>query len=304
MKVLVTGGAGFIGSQIVDKLLEQGAEVIVIDNLSSGMRENLNLGAKFYNADICSPEIEFIFKKERPEYVIHQAANTDIKKSILEPSFDAAINIMGSLNILESCRKYGVKKIVYGTSGCAGVGNPLYSPIDENHPKDPKVPYGVSKHTVDHYLRIYNELFGLKFTSLGYANVYGPRQNPFCEGGVIAIFTHKFLKNKPLTIFGDGNQVRDFIYVGDVADANIFCLNNGDNEYYNLATGKGVTINRLADLLKEMTGSTVSPIYSESRIGDIYESILTPEKMKKELGWQIKVSLLEGLKKTVEAMKK
>ncbi len=303
MKVLVTGGAGFIGSHIVDKLVSQGVEVVVVDNLSSGRKENLHPKVRFYDADVSSPQVEVIFQKEKPEYVIHQAANTSIKKSIDDPLYDATKNIIGSLNILENCRRYGVKKMVYGTSGCAGVGDPLYSPIDEKHPKNPRVPYGVSKHTVDHYLHVYSQLFGLKFTSLGYANVYGPRQNHLGEGGVVALFTYKFLKNEAPIIFGDGNQVRDFIFVEDVADANIFCLTHGDNHYYNLATGNGVTLHQLIALLKEVTGSSVHPLYAPSRVGDIYESVLSPEKMKQELGWVARTHLREGLTKTVEAMK-
>ena len=303
MKLLVTGGAGFIGSHIVDKLVSRGDEVIIVDNLSTGKRKNLNLKAKFYDISITDPKIEEIFLKEKPEYVIHHAAQVDVGKAIRDPIYDATINILGSINILENCRKHGVKKIVYGNSGGAGPGEPQYLPVDEKHPKNPQSPYGASKQTVEFYLKIYAHLYGLKFTSLGYANVYGPRQDPFGEGGVIAIFSYKMFKNEPITVFGDGEQTRDYIYVGDIADANILALSKGDNECFTVGTGTETSLNNLVKIMKELSQSNTQTKYTSPRAGDILRSSLNPAKIKKLIGWEPKVSLNEGLKNTMEALK-
>lgn len=299
-KVLVTGGAGFIGSHIVDKLIARGDEVLVIDNLSSGKRKNLNPRAKFFELDVCSPQIEDVFKLG-VDYVIHQAAQVDVNKSINDPLFDAKINILGTINLLEMCRLYRIKKIVYGNSGGAGTGEPQYLPVDEKHPKEPLSPYGVSKHTVEHYLKVYKHLYGLNFTSLGYANVYGPRQDPFGEGGVIAIFSYKFLMDETATVFGNGEQTRDFIFVGDVADANINALELGDGVCLNVGTGVEVSLNKLIELMKSIINSNSKINYTASRQGDIIRSSLANTQIRQTLKWEPKVRLEEGLKITMEA---
>ena len=304
MKVLVTGGAGFIGSHIVDKLVGRGDEVIVIDNLSTGKKENLNAKAKFYEVSITdSKKLEQIFAREKPEFVIHQAAQVDVTRSVKDPVFDAQVNIIGGLNLLEACRKFGVKKIVYGNSGGAGSGEPQYLPVDEKHPIKPLCPYGVSKHTLEHYLEIYSQLHGLKYTSLGYANVYGPRQDPFGEGGVIAIFAHKLIHNEAPKIFGDGEQTRDFVYVGDIADANLLALKKGDNSLFTVGTGEEISINNLFKLMKELCKSKLEAKHVAARKGEIIRSVLSNDRIKKELGWQPGTELKQGLKKTIAFFK-
>ncbi len=303
MKILVTGGAGFIGSHIVDKLVQEENEVIIIDNLSTGKKINLNPTAIFYQISITDPKIEEIFQKHHPEFVIHQAAQVDINKAIQDPIHDATVNIIGSLNILENCRKYGVQKIVYGNSGGAGAGEPQYLPIDEIHPKQPLAHYGVSKQTVEHYLKVYHHLYGLKYTSLGYANVYGPRQDPFGEGGVIAIFSYKLLHKVPPTIFGDGKQTRDFIYVEDVAAANIIALTHGDNDCFLVGTGEEISIINLLEKLKKITKSNIKAQHQTARKGDIIKSCFNIGKIQKILGWNPSVTFDAGLQKTVEYFK-
>jgi UDP-glucose 4-epimerase len=302
MKIMVTGGAGFIGSAVVDKLIERGDEVVIVDNLVTGKERNLNPKAKFYNISITDAKLESVFENERPEYVIHQAAQVDVGKALREPMHDAEVNILGSLNVLENCRKYGVKKIVYGNSGGAGSGEPQYFPVDEAHPIEPMSPYGVSKHTVEHYLKIYSQLYDLKFTSLGYANVYGPRQDPFGEGGVIAIFTYKLSKRNVPVIFGNGEQTRDFIFVGDVADANIAALTRGDNERFTVGTGKEVSLNKLVGMMNGILGTSIEPEYTEERKGDIMRSVLSRERIGRIMRWAPQVGLQDGLRMTMEAL--
>lgn len=242
MKVLVTGGAGFIGSHIVDQLIEEGYEVCIIDNMSHGKKENINKNAKFYKIDIRDKEIINIFKKEKPDYVIHEAAQISVQNSMINPIEDAEINILGSINILEACRKVNVKKIIYPASA-AIFGEPEYLPIDESHPLNMISSYGVSKHTVEHYLKVYKELYGINYSILICSNVYGPRQDSSGEGGVVSIFFDKILKGQVPTIFGDGEQVRDFVYVKDVVMANSMMLKTDKCGIYNLCTNTKTTIN-------------------------------------------------------------
>lgn len=304
MKILVTGGAGFIGSHIVDRLIDGGEDVVVIDNLHNENKKNLNKKAKFYKSDICSKDLEDIFKEEKIEKVIHQAAQVSVVTSLKNPKFDAEVNVLGSINLLECCRKFNVGKIVYASSGGAIYGEPKYLPLDEKHPITPISHYGVSKYVVEIYLNLYRGLYGLKYTSLRYANVYGPRQDPYGEGGVIAIFSNKLLRNEEPTIFGDGKQTRDFVYVEDVADANLLALEGGDNEAFNIGTGKETSVNEIFESLKEITRGDIDPIYEEERKGEIKQSYVTYSKAKEELNWEPKISLEEGLIKTVEYLKK
>jgi len=305
MKCLVTGGAGFIGSHIVDLLIENNHEVVVVDNLLTGNKKNLNSKAIFYEVDICDKEeLDKIFLKENLEIVFHVAAQVDVTKSIKNPLFDAKINILGSLNILELCRVYRVKKIIYSNSGGAGSGEPQYIPIDENHPIKPISHYGISKHIFEHYLEVYRYLYGLKYVSLRYANIYGPRQDPYGEGGVVAIFANKILNDKQPKIFGDGNQTRDFMYVRDVAKVNLLCINKLDNKILNVGTGVEVTVNELFLILKKIINSDLEPIHTEKREGDIYRSVFNINKLKEELLWEPKINLNEGLRKTVEYFRK
>jgi UDP-glucose 4-epimerase len=220
VKVLVTGGAGFIGSHVVDNYVANGYEVVVVDDLSTGRLSNLNPAVTFYQLDIRSPEIADIFQRERPDFLNHHAAQMDVRRSVIDPLFDADVNIRGSINLLESARKYEVKRIIYISTGGAVYGEPVYLPCDEAHPINPICPYGASKHTVEHYLFMYQVNYGLEYNVLRYPNVYGPRQDPHGEL-VVAIFTGQMLTDQQITIYGDGKQQRDFVYVGDCAKANV-----------------------------------------------------------------------------------
>ncbi len=305
MAILVTGGAGFIGSHLVDELIELGKEVVVVDNLSTGKKETLNPQAKFYRQDIRSRrELEKIFKENKIEKVVHQAAQASVIMSIKDPKFDAEVNVLGSLNLLELCRKFKVKKIVYASSGGAIYGEPKYLPMDEKHPVAPLCPYGNSKYIAELYLSLYHRLYNLNFTSLRYSNVYGPRQDPYGEAGVIAIFSNKLLKNERPTIFGDGQQTRDFVYVDDVVNANILALEKGDGKAFNISTGEQTSVNKTFGLLREISGKkAIEAIYAAERKGEIRHCSLNYSKAKKELNWEPKVDMGEGLKSTLNYFK-
>jgi len=303
MKILVTGGAGFIGSNVVDAYIEKGYEVIVVDDLSSGKKENLNKKAKFYNLDICDKALEEVFNKEGIDIVNHHAAQVDVRKSIADPAFDARINIEGSLNILENCRKYKIKKIIFASSGGVIYGECGNLPPNEDSPISPLSPYGVSKYAMECYLSTYEKIYGLKYTALRYGNVYGPRQDPYGEAGVVAIFSGKMLNNEEVNIFGDGEQVRDYVYVRDVVKANILCLENGDNEIFNIGTGESTLVNQLFSEMKELTQYSKEAVYKPSRAGELMRSSLDVKKAEQKLGWKAGVGIREGLKKTIDFFK-
>ncbi|MBM7622993.1 SDR family oxidoreductase [Sporohalobacter salinus] len=298
MKVLVTGGAGFIGSHIVDELIKEGADVIVVDNLSTGCLDNVNSKAKFYEIDIRDEELKGVFAEQDIDYVIHQAAQIDIQKSIQEPTFDAQNNIEGTINLLEACREYKVKKIIYASSA-AVYGSPEYLGIDEEHPVKPISLYGISKHTPEHYIKTYKQLYDLDYTILRYANVYGPRQDPKGEGGVISIFVDAMLEGKKPTIFGDGQQTRDFIYVKDIAQANLAALKRADNKVLNISCHTQTSINELVTEMNQILGSNLEADYEDERPGDIRHSYLTNQKAIKQLDWQPEYDLETGLRRTL-----
>jgi len=299
MKVLVTGGAGFIGSHLVDALIQRGYQVVVVDNLSTGRLENVNQAAIFCQADISSPDLERIFEKERPEIVNHQAAQTVIQKSMEDPVFDAKQNILGSLNLISQCLHFGVKKIVYASSGGAVYGEPQYRPVDENHPVTPISYYGISKHTVEHYLHLSHLENSLSYAVLRYSNVYGPRQSPKGEAGVVAIFTRQMLQGERPTIFGKGDKTRDYVYVADVVMANLLAVERSINGVYNIGTGVETSDQEMFDLLAGLTGYKVNSHYTTVRKGEIYKICLDCSKAQKEIGWQPQFLLREGLKETV-----
>jgi len=310
MKILLTGGAGFIGSHVAEKYLSKGYEVIVIDDLSTGKRENLPNGVKFHLVDITEKEkLERIFKAEKPEIVNHHAAQMSVQRSIREPKFDASVNIMGSINLLELSVKYGVRKFIYISSGGAIYGEPFYIPCDEEHPVKPLSPYGITKYVVEHYLYYFYKNYGLDYVILRYPNVYGPRQDPYGEAGVVAIFISRMLKGNDVIINGDGNQERDFVYIDDIVEANLLSLkfsNEGEGRIdpvFNLGTGKGTTVNELFLKIAGITGYKKKPLHGPPRKGEVYKISLDAKKASKFLKWQAKIDLDEGLKRTVSWFK-
>lgn len=299
MKILITGGAGFIASHIVDRLVGLEHEVVVVDNLSSGKIERINSKCRFYKCDITNYEtMKLVFDIEIPEVVIHHAAQIDVQTSLKKPVFDAQNNIIGTINVLECCRETNVRKIIYPSSA-AVYGNPKYLPVDENHPVEPSSFYGISKHTPCHYIKVYSELYNIKYTIFRYSNVYGPRQDSNGEGGVVAIFLDRLLKEETCYIYGDGQQTRDFIYVKDVVNANILALARGDNEIIDISTNKPVTINELYKIIKEISGSSVEVEHKAVREGDILHSYLDNKKAVKYLGWKPQYDIENGVKETI-----
>ncbi len=299
-KILVTGGAGFIGSHVVDLFVAQGYEVIIVDDLSTGRTSNLNPAAKFYQMDIRSPQIREIFEAEKPDYVSHHAAQMDVRRSVAQPLFDADINILGSINLLETAKDFQVKRFIYISTGGAVYGEPESLPCDESHPINPICQYGASKHTVEHYLYMYYMNYGLKYTVLRYPNVFGPRQDPHGEAGVVAIFTGKMLAGEEVTINGDGDQTRDFVYVGDCAQANLLALTiDHEPGIYNLGWGRPTSINEICAVLVNITRYSLPVQYGPAKVGETRHIYLDASKAKKDLGWAPIITLEEGLEKTV-----
>ncbi|MBI4308392.1 MAG: NAD-dependent epimerase/dehydratase family protein [Chloroflexi bacterium] len=300
-KVLVTGGAGFIGSHMVDAFLASGYDVAVVDDLSSGKREQVNPRARFYPVDIRNASaLAEVFDRERPDFVDHHAAQASVALSVRDPCRDAETNILGSINVFEQARRIGVRKVVYASTGGALYGEPRYLPCDEEHPVHPLSPYGASKYAAEKYLALFSHLHGVRFTVLRYANVYGPRQDPFGEAGVVAIFAQKMLRGGQPVIFGTGEQLRDFVYVGDVAEANLLALERGGGEAFNIGTEAGVSVNQIFALLTDATGYGGKPAYEAPRPGDVFRIYLKAQKAHTALGWAPKVGLEEGLRRTVE----
>lgn len=305
MKILVTGGAGFIGSHVVDLYLQEGHDVIVLDDLSTGRRSNLNPGARFYEMDIRDPAIREVFERERPQVVNHHAAQMDVRRSVLDPLFDADVNILGSLKLIELAKEYSVERFVYISTGGAAYGEPEYVPCDEAHPINPICQYGASKHTVEHYLFMYGINYGLNYCVLRYPNVYGPRQDPHGEAGVVAIFTGLMLAGEQVVINGDGGQERDFVYVGDCARANMAALEmKSVGEIFNLGCGRGTSINEIFAHLRDLTGYPNMPVHGPPILGETRRIYLDARKARAELNWQPQTSLQEGLAATVEYFRK
>jgi UDP-glucose 4-epimerase len=300
MKILVTGGAGFIGSHIVDRLVQEGYGVVVADNLATGKRRNINRAANFYRADIRSRWLERVFRRERPAIVCHHAAQMDVRRSVQDPMFDAETNILGTLNVLRYAIKYGVRKFIFASSGGAVYGEPEKLPVSESHPTRPMSPYGISKAVGDEYLRYFYDADGIEYVSLRYANVFGPRQDPYGEAGVVAIFTQKMLQGEQPIINGNGRQTRDFVYVDDVVEANIAALGKEAHGIYNVGTGQETTINELFSLLAGFINPSVREVHGPAKKGEQLKIALDSSRIHRELDWEPKVSLKDGLARTVD----
>jgi UDP-glucose 4-epimerase len=303
MKVLVTGGAGFIGSHIVDRLVQEGHEVVVVDNLSTGKRRNLNRAARFYKTDIQSWRLERVFRNERPNVVMHLAAQMDVRKSVEDPVFDAQVNVLGTLNILQQTVKHGVRKVVFSSSGGAIYGEQDVFPAPESHTTKPLSPYGLSKLCGEQYLSYYERVGGVQVVNLRYANVYGPRQDPEGEAGVVAIFIQKLLNNEQPVINGNGRQTRDFVFVEDVVEANLAVMGQETAGTYNVGTGVETSVNDLFRILVQHTGSTCKELHGPAKKGEQARSVIDASKLRHELSWEPKMSLSDGLKRTVEYFK-
>ncbi len=303
-RVLVTGGAGFIGSHLVDALVGAEHEVAVVDNLSSGRRENLassltSSKVAFFQVDIeDKAELDRVFERFRPKVVYHLAAQTSVRRSTERPGEDAAVNVVGSVNVLDACVHHGVKKVVYASSGGAIYGEPEYLPVKEDHPVCPLSPYGLSKYTVEGYLRLYAEMHGLRYSVLRYPNVYGPRQDPYGEAGVVAIFSRCLLAGERPTVFGDGRQTRDYVYVSDVVAGSLLCLDRGDGGIYNLGWGHEVSVLELLGELQRVLGTEIPPLHHVPRPGEVRRICLDASRVRAELGWRPEVALPEGLRLT------
>lgn len=301
MNCLVTGGAGFIGSHITDLLVERGHSVLVIDDLSRGKQAHVNPQARFIELDLRDPELPKVLLEQRTDYVFHTAAQVSVQTSLRQPLHDASVNIVGTLNLLEACRLAGVRKIIY-SSTAAVYGEPRYLPMDEEHPLNPCSAYGVSKMVPEKYLPIYRELYGLDYTVLRYANVYGPRQDAAGEGGVAVIFCRQLLQGETPVIFGDGEQTRDFVYVCDAAAANLAAMEKGAGQIYNISTGKAISIKTLLQAVADIVGKETRPQYLPAKAGDILHSCLSSTKAAQDLGWQPTTSLREGLLMTLHSL--
>jgi len=299
LKVLVTGGAGFIGSHLVDSLLDKGHSVVVVDDLSSGRREQVNPAARFYQLDIRERRLEEVFRQEKPDLVDHHAAHIDVRRSVADPLFDAHVNVLGSLNLLECARQHGVQRFIYASSGGAIYGEPSYLPCDEKHPLNPISPYGVSKLAVEKYLLFYGHAHGLGYTILRYPNVYGPRQDPTGEAGVVAIFARQMLMGERVTINGSGEQERDFVYVDDIVAANLLAMEHVDGATYNLGCGSGTSVNELFASMRTMIGYPLEPVYGPPKLGEAFKIYLDATKAQRELRWRPEVNLEDGLRATV-----
>ena len=305
MRVLVTGGAGFIGSHVVDAYVAAGHEVTVVDNLSSGSIQNINPAAAFHEADIRDVEaLDRVFSQSRPESVNHHAARAQVRESMDNPILYAEVNVLGSLNLLQMCRKHQVKKVVYASTGGAVYGEPEYLPVDENHPVNPLDPYGASKHHVEHYLYLYQLNWGLSYTVLRYANVYGPRQDPYGEAGVVAIFAVRMLGNDRAVVYGTGEQERDFVYVGDVARANLLALSEDSGRVFNIGTGVGTNINELYTRLGEATSYGGAETHGPAKPGEVFKIYLDVSRAREVLGWEPLTDLQGGIELTVEHFRK
>jgi len=303
VNILVTGGAGFIASHVVDAYVREGHRVVVVDDLSSGVRDNVNPAAEFHQLDIRSADVEKLFKVIPFDVVNHHAAQMDVRRSVADPKFDASINVLGGLNIFETARQYGVGKIVFSSTGGAIYGEQDYFPADEQHPVRPLSPYGITKLVTEKYLFYYREVHGIDHVVLRYANVYGPRQNPHGEAGVVAIFAKKMLQGEAPVINGDGTQTRDYTFVGDVVKANVLALHYKGSNIFNIGTGIETDVNELFRILRGCLGSECAEVHGPAKQGEQRRSVISYKKIEHELGWRPGVAFPEGLRMTAEYFK-
>ncbi|MBM4168855.1 MAG: NAD-dependent epimerase/dehydratase family protein [Ignavibacteria bacterium] len=295
MKILVTGGAGFIGSHVADAYVEAGHSVVIVDDLSSGSRDNVHPNAHFYQLDIRHPELEDIFRREAFDIVNHHAAQMDVRTSVSDPSFDASVNILGGLNVFENARKYGAKRIVFASTGGAIYGEQDTFPADEQHPLRPLSPYGITKLCTEKYLYYYKEVHGIEHVILRYANVFGPRQNPHGEAGVVAIFASRMLNNQEPIINGDGKQTRDYTFVSDVVRANLMALEYPSSDIFNVGTGVETDVNVLFSELRRHLKPDCPERHGPAKQGEQRRSVISCEKIKREMGWSPHVDVIRGL---------
>jgi UDP-glucose 4-epimerase len=300
MRLLVTGGAGFIGSNTVDALVAGGlGEVAVMDDLSAGKRSQLNPKARFHEADLRdAAKVQRIIAEERPEAIIHLAAQMDVRRSVADPAFDAQVNLVGFLNMMEAARQHGLKRVIFSSTGGAIYGEQEQYPCNEDHPRRPISPYGVAKFATEAYLHFYQAQYGIDYVALRYANVYGPRQDPHGEAGVVAIFCGRMLQDQPVTIYGDGEQTRDYVYVGDVVRANLAAVKSSVSGAFNIGTGVETSVNHLFQTLAHAAVSNRTPSYGPARPGEQLRSVISPARAAKELNWRPEVSLADGLAQT------
>ncbi len=300
MKILVTGGAGFIGSNIADVYVNEGHDVIIIDNMSTGVEEFINPKAKFYKMDIRDEKVKDVIAENNIEIINHHAAQIDLRKSVVNPKFDVDVNIVGSINLLQAAVECGVKKFIFASTGGAIYGEQDYFPADEEHPTRPFAPYGINKLAVEKYLFYYNHVYGLDYIIFRYANIYGPRQNPHGECGVIAIFTEKILKHVEPLINGNGEQTRDYVFVDDVVKANLQALKIKGPRIYNIGTGAETNVNYIFNKINKYAGTNFKENHGPAKTGEQMRSVLSHEKINKELGWKPEMNMEKGLKVTVD----
>ncbi len=301
MKILVTGAAGFIASHVADAYVNAGHEVVIMDDLSRGSKKNTNPRARFYQYDIRDREtVENIFLQEKPAIVNHHAAQMDVRRGVREPLFDAQVNILGSLNLIEAAVAHGAKRFIYAATAGAGYGEPKHMPVPEDYPINPITPYGISKHTVEHYLFTFQCLYGLQYVVLRYGNVFGPRQSSQGEAGVFAIFSEQMMSGRQPVIYGDGQKVRDYVYVSDVVAANIAALARGTNEIFNIGSGVATPDLEVFERVRDLLGKSVQPRYLPRRPGEIDRICLDISKAARLLGWVPQVTLADGARRTVK----
>ncbi|MBU1880795.1 MAG: NAD-dependent epimerase/dehydratase family protein [bacterium] len=304
MKILVTGGAGFIGSHVVGLFLENGHEVVVMDNLTTGFRENVPAGVKLIEMDITDPKVDQVFAEEKFDVISHHAAQIDVRISVNDPLFDARQNILGSINILEAAVKHHVKKVQFSSTGGALYGEQDYFPADEEHPVRPLSPYGIAKFTVERYLFYYHQIHGLNYVAMRYANVYGPRQNPHGEAGVVAIFCDRLITGKEAVINGDGKQTRDYVYVGDVARASLLTLEPELNCSLNIGTSIENDVNMIYRTLNEAGGFGAEEKHAPAKKGEQMRSVIAWKKAHDLVGWEPAMKFADGLKITLDYFQK